>query len=81
MPSPRARADNLAERLTAAGYEPHVVEERDCVKTEVHVQDQVSADATAWHQLLALLETADAYGLDSGGQGRIAYARFTATPP
>ncbi|WP_390314725.1 hypothetical protein [Streptomyces gamaensis] len=81
MPSPEARVDCIAARLSAAGFAPRLRDHDDYTQVEVDVPDQVPA--ARWGALLeALLRSgADWWGLGSTRHGRrIAWAGVNKDP-
>lgn len=80
MPSAQTRADGLAERISAAGFTPRVIDQGKHVCIETEVPEMVSA--TSWQDLLAVLQDADWFGLvDSTQRGRTAWAAVTENAP
>lgn len=77
MPQPAAeRAQDIAVRLKTVGYEPRITHEKDRIRIEADVSEPVSPDR--WHQLLAVLDRADRFGLDGTADGRTAWAAVQA---
>ncbi|PVE13899.1 hypothetical protein Y717_03900 [Streptomyces scopuliridis RB72] len=80
MSLPQGRADQLATRLSAAGFSPRVTDHDDHTRIEMEVADSVSAGS--WQELLAVLEAADRFGLDvSSAGGRLAWAAIRRNAP
>ncbi|MEU5424323.1 hypothetical protein AB0H73_01755 [Streptomyces olivoreticuli] len=79
MPARKVRADHMAARLSAAGFTPRVTHRTDQTRIETEVPDAVSADS--WRDLLAVLETADSFGLVVGDSGRTAWAAVSEETP
>lgn len=63
----RARIADLSARLTAAGLAPEQKEYADRTLIEAHLPDHFPE--TSWPEVLAALETADAYGSADQGEG------------
>ena len=73
MPAPDVRIDAIGRGLAAAGLNPRVKEHGDHVCVEARIP--ATASAEVWRRVLAVLETADFFGLiSSARQGRIAWA-------
>ncbi|MGP8300190.1 hypothetical protein ACTPOK_20115 [Streptomyces inhibens] len=79
MRSPEARADDIAARLSAAGFAPRLQHHDDRIAIEMEVSG--SASEEAWRELFPLLETADRFGLISSGSDRIAWAAVHRNTP
>lgn len=72
MPLPASRAEVIAARLSAAGFEPRVKHFPRFLRVEIDPPS--SASAATWRDLLAVLETADRFGLKSNARGCTAWA-------
>jgi hypothetical protein len=70
--APASRAQDIAARLTDAGFEPRLIRRREHTRIETDVPDDVPPDT--WHRLLAALENADRFGLNGTSDGRTAWA-------
>jgi hypothetical protein len=78
VPSPEARVDKLAASLSAAGFSPHVKDHKNCACIEIDMAVPDSLSAESWRELLALLDTADWFGLtDSTTSGRTVWAAIS----
>ncbi|WP_411114618.1 hypothetical protein [Streptomyces sp. 029-5] len=70
----------MVTRLSAAGFTSRVTDYEDHTRIEVEVTDSVSA--VPWQELLAVLESADWFGLDvSSAGGRLAWAAIRRNAP
>jgi hypothetical protein len=76
--APASRAQEIAARLAASGFEPRVLRQGDYIRVEAGVPDAVSA--TRWSALLAALDRADCFGLDGDAEGRTAWAAISRNP-
>jgi hypothetical protein len=83
VPTPVTRVQDIAARLSAAGYEPRVTRHQDHIRVEAHVSGPVAT--ASWHALLAALGQADRFGSDGTAEGHTAWAAIdkvpTASPP
>lgn len=71
MPLPASRAQAIAACLTAAGFEPQIRRFPGFIRVEVVPGNPRPA---IWRALLAALERADRFGLDSGSGRATAWA-------
>lgn len=70
----------MAARLSAAGFTPSVTHHHDYTYVESEVPDSTSAKS--WRELLAVLETAEWFGLvDSSVSGRTVWAAVSNEAP
>lgn len=78
MPAPASRAQDIAARLTAAGYEPHVRRRLN----RIHVVTKVLGEPspTRWQALLAALDRADRFGLRGNEHRLTAWALVWTMP-
>ena len=73
MPSPEARIADIFARLVAVGLAPELKEHRDHTSIEARVPSAFPAEG--WPEVMALLETADEFGLaDGAARGRELWA-------
>lgn len=72
MPAPASRAQDIAARLAAAGYEPRLSRCPGRIRIEVSVPEAPSE--ASWRFLLTALERADRFGLEGGADGLSAWA-------
>jgi hypothetical protein len=80
VPPPEARIADISARLAALGLAPELKEHRDHTSIEARVPSTFPADA--WPEVLALLETADSFGLaDSAAHGRELWAVIRKSVP
>ncbi|WP_189040046.1 hypothetical protein [Streptomyces daqingensis] len=79
MPTPASRANEAAERLTAAGLEPEVKDHKNHILVEAKVPDQVSSES--WKGLLRALETADHFGQEVSVGGMTVWAAIRKGDP
>ncbi len=80
MPSPDVRIDAITRGLAAAGLHPRVKDHGDHVCVEARIPASTSGEV--WRRVLAVLETADFFGLvSSARQGRIAWATVNKGEP
>ncbi len=78
MPAPASRAQDIAARLTAAGYEPHVHRRLTRIHVVTKVPDEPSP--ARWQALLAALDRADRFGLRGNEHGLTAWALVWTMP-
>lgn len=79
MPPPEARIADICARLAAVGLTPERTDEGDCAQIEARVPSDFPAGS--WRELLAVLETADRFGLaDSTSRGRQLWAVVRTDP-
>lgn len=71
-PAHVARAQEIAARLSTAGYEPRVTDHRDHIRVEADVSAPASPER--WRRLLTALERGDRFGLDGTEDGSTAWA-------
>ncbi|MFF7155713.1 hypothetical protein [Streptomyces sp. NPDC008139] len=80
MPEPEARTEDIRAGLAAVGLNPAVKEYRDHTRIEAALPAAFPTEA--WGEVLALLATADWFGLaDSGARGRSLWAAVTKNTP
>lgn len=79
MPARNARAERMAARLSAAGFTSRVTHRNDRICIEVEVQESVTAES--WRELLAVLDTADRFGLVVDESGCTAWADIDEETP
>ena len=80
MLPPDARIARIAERLAAVGLTPERKEYAD--RTVVKARVPNAFPDTAWPEVLAVLETADAFGFTEGtARGRSLWAAVRKGPP
>ncbi|MFI9720762.1 hypothetical protein ACIHFE_14060 [Streptomyces sp. NPDC052396] len=80
MPSPAERVQDIAARLSAAGFAPQVTDLDDHTRIETEVPDQVPAEP--WRQFLAALALADWWGFAIGSKsGCFAWAAVNKNTP
>ncbi len=80
MPRPEARIADISARLTALGLAPELKEHRD--RTSIKARVTAGFPADAWAEVLAVLETADSFGLtDSATRGRELWAVIRKSAP
>ncbi|MDH6119320.1 hypothetical protein ABH930_000562 [Kitasatospora sp. GAS204A] len=76
----QARVDDIAAGLSALGLDAHVHDHGSHVCLETEVPDSTTAES--WGALLALLETADQFGLvKSASRGLIVWAAVRMDAP
>lgn len=76
----QARVDDIAAGLAALGFDPYVQDHRGHACLETEVPDSTTAES--WGALLALLETADQFGLvNSASRGLIVWAAVRKDAP
>ena len=63
MPLPMSRAQAIAACLAAVGFEPHIRRHPSFIRIEVVLG---APKPSIWRALLAAVERADRFGLDSG---------------
>lgn len=79
MPPPEARIADICARLFAVGLTPERTDNGDCTRIEARVPSAFPAGS--WPELLAVLETADRFGLaDSTSRGRQLWAAVRTDP-
>lgn len=78
MPAPASRAQDIAARLAAAGYEPQLSRRPGRIRIEVSVPEAPSE--ASWRFLLTALERADRFGLEGGADGLSAWAVIWIVP-
>lgn len=71
MPLPASRVQAIAASLTAAGFEPRIRRRSGYIRVEALTG---SPSPSAWRALLAALERADRFGLNSDSGGATAWA-------
>lgn len=80
MPAPEARIADISTGLAALGLTPELKARRDQTTVEARVPESFPAES--WPAVLALLETADAFGLnDSAARGRSLWAVIRRSAP
>ncbi|MEU7291749.1 hypothetical protein AB0A76_00870 [Streptomyces exfoliatus] len=73
MLSPEERVDRMAARLSALGLTPITTHHDECTRIKVYAPQTVSPEL--WRELMAVLATADCFGLDdSSVDGRSVWA-------
>lgn len=79
MPTRNARTEHMAARLSAAGFTPRVTYRNDHAHIETEVPNPVSTES--WRELLAVMETADWFGLVVKESGSTAWAAINRETP
>ncbi|WP_329133949.1 hypothetical protein OG552_17435 [Streptomyces sp. NBC_01476] len=79
MPPRDARIADIAARFAAAGLVPQVKEYADRTSIEARVPEPFPEET--WPALLALLETADSFGLVTTTRGRSVWAAVRKDAP
>ncbi|MFC4034055.1 hypothetical protein ACFO3J_21625 [Streptomyces polygonati] len=80
MPLRDARIADISARLTAVGLAPELKEYANRTSIEARVPDSFPAES--WPEVLAVLETADGFGLaDSAARGRSLWATIRKSAP
>ncbi|MDT0265571.1 hypothetical protein RM844_04615 [Streptomyces sp. DSM 44915] len=71
MPAPVSRAQDIAARLTAAGFTPRLTHHPTHIRIETDVAEPVSTER--WRLLLAALDLGDRFGLTGDAEKRTAW--------
>ncbi|KAB8171114.1 hypothetical protein FH609_000465 [Streptomyces sp. 3MP-14] len=74
MPAPASRAQDIAARLSAAGFTPRLTRHPTHIRIEADVPATVSPER--WHLLLAALALGDRFGLTGDAEQRTAWAHI-----
>lgn len=78
MPPPDARIAEITARLAAAGLKPRRTEHSGHTTVEAAVPPSFPDES--WPEVLAVLETADRFGLNSATHGRTLWAVIRSVP-
>ena len=78
MPAPASRAQDIAARLSAAGFTPRLTRHPTHIRIEADVAALVSPER--WRLLLAALALGDRFGLTGDAEQRTAWAHIQNHP-